>query len=372
MLSKSEVIDHARHLGFADIGFTSAEPFEFQEEILESRREGYGWALGGRLNLLKGIEPKQLYTDAKSIIALIGIYFEPAFPTEMETRFGRYYLYDDRVIKKGLFLQVGNFRRYLSDNGIHSELSFHLSDRLSAARAGLGTFGKNCLLYSNRVARQSSWITPVAIMVDHEFEPDDPTFTVGCPEWCKNACMIACPTGALKGPRHINPLKCISYLTYRDSGITDRALREPMGMRIYGCDHCQSVCPRNAPWLAMEKPASPKIVAMERDFELTKLLHMDKTYFEGRIRPHMFYMSYDDIWRWKMNVARAMGNSKDSRYIPDLTRAFGEIKDERTRGMIAWALGRLGGSKARAALEGFLSKSEGAGHEEVLLALDRG
>jgi epoxyqueuosine reductase len=147
MLSRLEVIDHARHLGFADIGFTSAEPFEFQKEILESRREDYAWALGGRLNLLKGIDPKQLYSDAKSIIVLMGIYFAPAFPTEMETKFGRYYLYDDRVIKKGLFLQVGNFRRYLSENGIHSELSFHLSDRLSAARAGLGNFGKNCLLY---------------------------------------------------------------------------------------------------------------------------------------------------------------------------------------------------------------------------------
>jgi hypothetical protein len=39
--------------------------------------------------------------------------------------------------------------------------------------------------------------------------------------------------------------------------------------------------------------------------------------------------------------------------------------------MIAWALGRLGGLKARAALEGFLSKSEGLVHEEVVLALDR-
>jgi epoxyqueuosine reductase len=209
------------------------------------------------------------------------------------------------------------------------------------------------------------------MMVDHEFEPDVPTFVVGCPEWCKNACMIACPTGALKGPRHINPRKCISYLTYRDPGITDRALREPMGMRIYGCDHCQNVCPRNAPWLAMEKPAHPKVATMEQDFELTKLLHMDKTYFESRIRPHMFYMSYDDVWRWKMNVARAMGNSGDSRYVPDLIRAFGEIKDERTRGMIAWALGRLGGSKARNALEDFLSKSEGPVREEVFLALDR-
>jgi epoxyqueuosine reductase len=371
MLSRNEVIDHALHLGFADIGFTSAQPFEFQKEILESRREGYALYLGQIRDLLKGTEPKELYADARSIIVLIGIYFEPAFPAEMEAKFGRFYLYDDRIIQKGLYMQLTQFRNYLSENGIHSEISPHLSDRLSSARAGLGTFGKNSLLYSTRVARQSSWITPIAMMVDREFEPDDPTLVVGCPEWCKNACIAACPTGALKGPRHLDPRKCVSYLTYRDPGITDRDLREPMGVRVYGCDHCQSVCPRNAPWMAVEKPSNAQMDAMQRDFELTKLLHMDKTYFETRIWPYMFYMPYDDIWRWKMNVARAMGNSGDSSYVPTLIRAFEEVEDERTRGMIAWALGRLGGSKAKAALESSFTNSQGLLRKEIQWALDQ-
>ena len=369
MLTKEEIIDRAREMGFADIGFTSADPFESQKEVLESRQEDYLKAFGPGFEMIKGTDPRTLYPAAKSIIVLLGVYFDEAFPAEMEAKFGRFYLMDDRIAKKGLYGEVPVFREYLEKNGVHSELSPVLSDRISAARAGLGTFGKNSLLYANRVARQSSWITPIAMMVDQEYAPDDDTSEVGCPEWCKHACIVACPTGALKGPRHLNPAKCISYLTYSDQGITDRQLRDIMGMRIYGCDHCQNVCPRNAPWMAMEKPVTEKARAMEKDFELTALLHMDKTYFETRIWPNMFYVGFRDVWRWKMNVARAMGNSGDKKYVPELIRAFGEIEDERVRGMIAWALGRLGGEKAKAALEGFRNGSDGLVFDEISLAL---
>jgi len=150
---------------------------------------------------------------------------------------------------------------------------------------------------------------------------------VGCPDWCQNACIAACPTRALEGNSRIDPRKCISYLTYFGEGMTPLELREPMGMFVYGCDRCQNVCPRNQPWLAQELPI----------FELSRLLHMDRQYFETYIWPHMFYMSSEDLWRWKMNVARVMGNSRDEKYITDLARAFEENPDERVRGMTAWA-----------------------------------
>ncbi|MBN2244548.1 MAG: epoxyqueuosine reductase, partial [Candidatus Aminicenantes bacterium] len=243
--------------------------------------------------------------------------------------------------------------------------------RLTAARAGMGTFGKNCLFYSNKVVCQGSWVLPLTVVVDHEFSPDEPTLRVGCPDWCNNSCIVACPTGALKGPRHIDPKKCISYLTYYGEGITPIELREPMGLWVYGCDHCQNVCPRNAPWLVKELPVNKKVAAMEDDFKLNKLLHMDKVYFNRRIWPHMFYMSDKDLWRWKMNVARAMGNSLDDEYIPDLLTAFRNNDDERVSGMVAWAIGRIGGSKAKKALNDILPGSESLVREEILFALER-
>ena len=111
---------------------------------------------------------------------------------------------------------------------------------------------------------------------------------------------------------------------------------------------------------------------MVEDFGLEQLLHMDAPYFNTRVWPHMFYMSEKDLWRWKMNVARAMGNSLDDRYVPELVRAWEENQDERVLGMLVWALGRIGGREARKALNDFRPKSEGLVLEEISAALDKG
>ena len=84
----------------------------------------------------------------------------------------------------------------------------------------------------------------------------------------------------------------------------------------------------------------------------------------------MFYMSADDLWRWKMNAARAMGNSLNPVYVTDLIRAFKENSDERVKSMIAWALGRIGGSEAKAALKKFLPESAGTVREEIQEAIE--
>ena len=85
----------------------------------------------------------------------------------------------------------------------------------------------------------------------------------------------------------------------------------------------------------------------------------------------MFYMSPNNLWKWKMNVARAMGNSRDDSYVPDLIRAWDENDDVRVKGMIAWALGRIGGKQAKDALGRFLAGSDGALREEIETALGK-
>jgi epoxyqueuosine reductase len=371
MVSKNEIIEQAKKIGFDDIGFTSAEPFDEHGEILASRKPDYEWITIMGLNLEEGIDPKKILPDAKSVIVLLDVYFREAYPPSMEGHFGRCYMDDDRVTRDGLSKRIKEFRSYLRDNGINSKVPFHLPHRVAAARAGVGTFGKNCLLYANRVARKSSWIIPVAVVIDQEFSPDEPTVDLGCPDWCRNACIAACPTKALSGPRKIDPRKCISYLSYFGKDITPMELREPMGMYIYGCDHCQNVCPRNAPWLAQELNTNKKVALMADDFDLCALLHMDREYFENKIWPHMFYAGAEGIWRWKMNTARVMGNSLDEKYIPELTRAIRENTDERVQGMAAWALGRIGGQEAVSALEDFVQGSEGLLRDEILLALEQ-
>ena len=350
VITKFDIIKAAHEHGFEDIGFTTADPFPEHKQLLLDRREEYEWAEAAGLKLLNGTDPATILPNAKTIIILMEVYFRKSYPRSMEGNFGRCYLDDDRVTRDGLSQRIKAFRSFLRDNGIESKVPFNLPHRVAAARAGMGTFGKNCLFYSNKVARGGSWTLPIAIVIDLAFEPGVPTLGIGCPDWCKNACIAACPTGALKGNCRIDPRRCISYLTYFGEGITPLELREPMGMFVYGCDICQNVCPRNQPWLARELPINERVVAKADHFELSRLLHMDKEYFETKIWPHMFYMSYKDIWRWKMNVARVMGNSRDEKYIADLVRAFKDNSDERVREMAVWAIGNIGGPEALTAL----------------------
>ena len=369
MLTKEEIIDEAKRLKFADIGFTGAEPFGSQKDYLLKHQEEYGWAEAIGLGLLAGTDPRNILAGAKSIIVVLESYFEESFPQPMERHFGRCYLDDDRVTQDGLALKIKAFRKFLKANGVDSKVPFHLPQRLSAARAGLGTFGNNCIFYARRVARGSSFVFPITLVVDCEFKPDEPSVAMGCPDWCRNACVAACPTRALKGGGKIDPRRCISFLTYYGSGLTPQDLREPMGMYIYGCDRCQNVCPRNIPWMAEEKPVNQRVSAKASDFGLSRLLHMDAVYFEKKIWPHMFYMSPNDLWRWKMNVARAMGNSLNPVYVADLIRAFQENSDERVRCMAAWALGRIGGDEAVEALGRFLKNSDGVVRKEIEQAM---
>jgi epoxyqueuosine reductase len=370
MLSKEEIIKKAYECGFEDAGFTTAEPFDSQRALLEERLEEYGWAIQSGLDLIAGTDPKTVLPGAKSIIVLVEAYFREAFPPSLERHFGRCYLDDDRMIGNRLGKRVKAFRSFLRDNGVDSKVPFHLPHRLAAARAGLGTFGKNCLFYSRKVAAGGSWVLPIAVVVDQVFAPDEPTLEIGCPDWCRNACLAACPTGALKGPRKLDPRRCISYLTYFGGEMTPRELRAPMGLCVYGCDRCQNVCPRNAPWLARELKVNEKAAGIAGDFRLEKLLRMDKAWFTEKVWPHMFYMSDADLWRWKMNVARVMGNTRDEAYIPHLTEAFGREGDERVKVMIAWALGRIGGEAAKQALAAFLPESAGLVRAEIIATME--
>ncbi|MBU0992147.1 MAG: epoxyqueuosine reductase [Proteobacteria bacterium] len=370
MISKQDIIREAKKCGFEDTGFTTAAPFFDHKKVLEERKEEYAWAETVGLSLLSGTDPKTILPEAKTIIVVMEVYFRESYPKLMESHFGRCYLDDDRVTKNGLAQRIKAFRSYLRDNGINSKVPFNLPHRVAAARAGMGTFGKNCLFYSNKVARKGSWVLPIAFVIDQAFEADIPSVKMGCPDWCRNACIAACPTKALKGNGTIDPRKCISYLSYFGDGITPLEMREPMGLYVYGCDRCQNVCPRNLPWLANDFPMNQKVMGKASHFDLSSLLHMDTPYFKKNIWPHMFYMSENDIWRWKMNVARAMGNTNDPQYAGDLIQAFEKSEDDRVKGMIAWALGRLSGEKAKNALEKFRENSQNTVLQEIEAALD--
>ena len=129
MLTKKDIIAEAKRLGFADIGFTTAEPFTSQKKYLLAHQEEYGWTEAAGFSLLTGTDPKNILPSAKSIIVLLHSYFEEAFPLKMERHFGRCYHDDDRVTKDGLALKVKAFRKFLQANNIDSKVPPHMPHR---------------------------------------------------------------------------------------------------------------------------------------------------------------------------------------------------------------------------------------------------
>ncbi|MDR7857786.1 tRNA epoxyqueuosine(34) reductase QueG [Tissierella sp.] len=113
-----------------------------------------------------------------------------------------------------------------------------LIDRELAKKAGIGYYGKNCSIINDDYG---SFIFLGYIMTNLDLDPSE-KLEEDCGD-C-NLCIKACPTGALEEPYKLNPKKCISYLTQTKDNIPTE-LREKMGVKIYGCDTCQLVCPKN-------------------------------------------------------------------------------------------------------------------------------
>jgi len=116
-----------------------------------------------------------------------------------------------------------------------------LDERALAHRAGLGFFGRNGLIISQKFGSRFNigcLLTDIKLPEDHP--PVSPAFH--CPPDC-DLCIKACPTGAL-GSGNLLAHRCISYLTQKDKLSPEE--EKLLGNQLYGCDICQDICPFNA------------------------------------------------------------------------------------------------------------------------------
>ena len=114
-----------------------------------------------------------------------------------------------------------------------------VSDRALALRSGIAWLGKNTMAIS---PQYGSWIFLGELITNLDLQPDQRLETL-C-ERCTR-CIDACPTGALDTPFVLDARKCISYLTIEKRGDIPEVSHTPIGLDVYGCDTCQSVCPFN-------------------------------------------------------------------------------------------------------------------------------
>ena len=215
-----------------------------------------------------------------------------------------------------------------------------LAERARAAAAGVGWIGKHTNLISTQAG---SYVFLGEILTSLELPVDKPLRKScgGCVR-----CIVACPTGALRGDYTIDAHRCISDLTQRTDAIP-ADLRPLIGDWVWGCDLCQVVCPPNS----RASVAGDAGFAPDGDRDrpsLVALLHLKSGTFKRRYAPSA--MGWRGAAVLRRNAAVALGNSLDRAAVPYLIRALREDPHPMVRGHVAWALGRIGSPACRDAL----------------------
>jgi epoxyqueuosine reductase len=204
-------------------------------------------------------------------------------------------------------------------------------EKAHARNAGLGWIGK----HTNLIARDAgSYFFLGEILTDLALPVDEPA-SAHCGT-CE-ACIPACPTGAIVAPYRLDARRCISYLTIEHHSAIPVELRPAIGNRIFGCDDCQLVCPWNKFAHAAAHPDF-KVRHNLDATELTQLFRWTETEWEARMRGSAIHrLGYE---RFSRNVAVALGNAGAS---DEVIRALEARRDDASplvREHIEWALMR--------------------------------
>ncbi len=206
-----------------------------------------------------------------------------------------------------------------------------LLERVYARHAGLGWIGKNtCLIHP----RGGSFCFLGALVLSLSLPSATPL-----PDRCGSCrrCIEACPTGALDTPYKMDASRCLAYWNIENRGPIAESIRAPMGRNIFGCDICQDVCPwnRKSPrTLAAEFQPRPELFLPD----LETLAGWSEAEFRAFFRPSA--MSRVKYSGWLRNIALAMGNSGQPRFIPILQRLAAH-SIAMVREQAEWSLERL-------------------------------
>ncbi|WP_407690399.1 tRNA epoxyqueuosine(34) reductase QueG [Salipaludibacillus neizhouensis] len=337
---KNELIAYSKHVGIDKIGFTSADPFVTLKSRLKQQQE-LGYQSGFEKGSLKErTEPQMLLPEASTIISIA-----LAYPSKMKNApkskrgdrrgiFCRASWGEDyhHVLRRKLNLLVefiekkvpGSKSTAMVDTG-------ELSDRAVAERAGIGWSAKNCAIITPEFGSYvylGEMITTVDI-------PEDQPLLDQCGS-C-NKCVDACPTDALIQGGQLDSNKCIAFLT-QTKGMLPERYRKKIGNRLYGCDTCQVVCPKNKGKDAHNHPE------MEPDPETVKptlipLLTISNREFKEK------YGKMSGSWRGKKPIQRnaiiALGFFKEKEALETLYTLLLEDPRPVIRGTSAWAISQI-------------------------------
>ncbi|MGE8003721.1 tRNA epoxyqueuosine(34) reductase QueG [Lysinibacillus sp. NPDC093216] len=363
-----EFVAYAMSIGVDKIGFTTAAPFtELKNRLRRQQELGYQSGFE-ESDIEKRTEPLQLLEGAESIVAIA-----VAYPSRMQNApVGK------KGARRGIFCRASwgiDYHTALRERlkllsawleerieGVRIESMVDtgaLVDRAVAERAGIGWSGKNCSIITPEFG---SYVYLGELITNIPFAPDKP-MEDECGD-CR-LCLDVCPTGALIEGGQLDSQRCIAFLT-QTKGMLPDEFRTHIGNRLYGCDTCQTVCPKNKGkinWMHEEFKPDPELAKPL----LVPLLTISNRDFKEK------FGHVSGSWRGKKPIQRnailALAHFKEEAAIPDLVALL--EKDERPviRGTAAWALGKIGGEQAQSAL---LKANAQEQDEEVLVEINKG
>lgn len=326
------IIEKSKELNIDIIGFTDCSPFsDAKEYLLERQRENKQTEFEEK-DIDKRIDPLLTLPSCKSIIVL-GISYNVDNDEKVDyqlkgrlskTTWGIDY---HNVLNNKMELLIEEIKKIMDFEYKYFVDTGPLIDRALAKRAGVGYFGKNCSIINDEYG---SFIFLGYILTNLSLTPSDKV-----DEKCGDCdlCIKACPTGALEKPYRLNPKKCISYLTQTKDNIPI-SFRERMGIKLYGCDTCQLVCPKNKDIVKFNhKEFIPEITKGYMDIE--ELLRISNREFKKK------YGEMAGSWRGKTILKRnaiiALGNMKNEE---NLNLLINELKDPSPmiREYASWAI----------------------------------
>jgi epoxyqueuosine reductase len=207
-------------------------------------------------------------------------------------------------------------------------------ERVYARHAGIGWIGKNtCIIHQ----KMGSWLFLGVILTSLEL-PADTAAADRCGSCTR--CIDACPTDAIVAPGKLDARLCIAYLTIEKRGTVPEELRSHMGHQIFGCDICQDVCPWNNKSGNAPPTSLPEFQPQEELFhpDLHWLAQLDEDAYRRVFRGSPVKRTkYSGL---KRNVAIAMGNSGEKKFLTDLQEMAGG-SDPVVAEHAAWAITKL-------------------------------
>ncbi len=335
-LTAATVKDAARDAGFHACGIARAAPIDpgpLDRVLARGYEADMVWL---RTQRALRLDPGLLLEGARSVVAVALAYHAGEAPGAPEgageiARYARGRDYH-AVMKRRLRALAEGIAR--ADPGARTLATSDVApvmEKVWAERAGIGWIGKNgCLI----TPRHGSWVVLGTVLVDRDLEPDAPH-----PDRCGSceACLPACPTGAIPEPGVVDARRCLSFWTIERRGDVPADVAALVGRRVFGCDDCQLVCPWND---AAHRGSDPELLPRpgREALALDDLLRLSEEEYRARFNgTSLARARYDGLVRNAILVAGASGDARWVEAIrPHLASAHGAI-----RASAEWALAAL-------------------------------